>query len=98
MKMQIEGIPMTPEFFSQTLNIFFRYMDVDLKTRPSQIKNIKLKEIKNEEIIIELEYNPYPFETWNLELKTPKLKNIEPIEGACKHFIQRTFKLKFIDL
>ena len=88
---------MTPDAFAQIIQSMFNTKNIELKIRPEQINNIKIKDITEEEIIIKLEYEPIPFWKWIFEITTPKLKNIEPVEGACEHFMIRPFHLKMVE-
>lgn len=97
MKIEIDGISITPEFFSKIIQLLYDEINSKRNVRPEQISNIKIKDITKDEIIIQLNFNPIPCYTNIFEITIPKEKTLKPIEGACEHLIMREFNVKLLE-
>ena len=96
MILEIEGIPIKPEYFSKLAQDVIFGKDTWRTIKPEDISNIKLKEITKNEIIIQFECNSDPNQRRVFELTTLKLDSMEPIEREiAKHTRQFNIKIRY---
>jgi len=96
MNIEMDGISFTPEFFSSIMQLAVNELEPPIKVRPEQISNIQIKDITEEEIIVNLNYKVLNLHNWLMEITIPKEKTLNPIEGACEYLRMRKFKLRYL--